>query len=320
VAPLIARVLWYWELRPRRLSYFTPEGDFLDVRSFVIPPVPLSSGVSLTNSVSFRGVFRDGSILVVPNAVAALNLAMTGPGATTRGPFRLEQPILVLPRDTTVGLVGSGALPPLDASAADTIGVFAGTEQYAYRAVVRPGGDVQQTVGDVVFGEVFLWAQGPDYVAVGTGKPYSVDLYDTAGALRGTISRPVGGVPVTDEIVRGYKDNMVAQASEEYRAIRAESAEILPAADTLPAYSSLHFDQAGNLWVREFCLPDAESDKPDQYSIFSPDGRWLAQLELPADLSVLDRGADYLLTRARDEMDVEQIRLYRIRRRPVGAR
>lgn len=301
-----------WDLRQRRLSYFTPEGEFIDVRSFVIPPVPMAPGFYLTNSVTFQGVFRDGSIVAVPNGVAAMNLALGGADGRYEGELRLDEPILVLPRDTTIPLSESGLLPPLDVSKTDTIGVFPGTEQYAFRAVIRPGGDVQQSASAVIFGEVFLWAHGPDFVAVGAGKPYLVNLYDAGGVLRGSIRRTVPGIRVTDAMVRDFKADYVAQGSEDFRPIRAENVEKRPVADTLPTYSALHFDQDGNLWVRDFSLPGADDNEPYHYSIYSPDGRWLAQLDVPSDLSVLDRGADYILTRARDEFDVEQIRLYRI--------
>jgi hypothetical protein len=50
------------------------------------------------------------------------------------------------------------------------------------------------------------------------------------------------------------------------------------------------------------------------HDVFADDGRWLARAELHRDLPILDLTPDFLLTRVRDAMDVEEIRLYRIRR------
>jgi hypothetical protein len=65
-----------WDTRLRRLSFFAPGGEFVGSRIFVIAPVRLPSGMSMTNSVIFQGVFADGSIVARNNSGAARQLAV----------------------------------------------------------------------------------------------------------------------------------------------------------------------------------------------------------------------------------------------------
>jgi hypothetical protein len=80
-------------------------------------------------------------------------------------------------------------------------------------------------------------------------------------------------------------------------------------------------DRSGNLWVRHYELQhvmrtavDAPSTYPFHYSVFSPNGRWLGDLELPANLVVLEAGADYLLGVSKDAEGVESVVLHRLRK------
>jgi hypothetical protein len=300
-----------WDTRLRRLSFFAPGGEFVGSRTFVIAPVRLTSGMSMTNSVIFQGVFADGSIVARSNSVAARQLAAEGPSAVTEGFHRIDAPVFVLARDTTIAVSAGGALEPYNAAEHDTLGIFSGPEEFLHRAVTRTGGPEHVTASQVIFGERFLWASGPEFVAVGTGKPYVVNLYDRAGALRGTIGRSVEVERVTADHVRRFKEKEVAEAPEQSRVVLANMLEHVPAAETLPSWSGLRFDGTGNLWVEQFSLAQ---DGPLVHDVFADDGRWLARAELHRDLPILDLTPDFLLTRARDAMDVEEIRLYRIRR------
>jgi hypothetical protein len=46
--------------------------------------------------------------------------------------------------------------------------------------------------------------------------------------------------------------------------------------------------------------------------VYGSDGRMRGALELPADFTVSEIGADYVLGIWRDELDVQHVRLYRI--------
>jgi hypothetical protein len=65
----------------------------------------------------------------------------------------------------------------------------------------------------------------------------------------------------------------------------------------------------GLLWVTSPVPPSA---RPSLWRLHLPDGGALAALELPARFEPFDFGEDWVLGRARDELDVERVRLYRL--------
>ncbi len=114
---------------------------------------------------------------------------------------------------------------------------------------------------------------------------------------------------------------------------------------TFSRIAALVVDAEGYLWVREWTA--SEAAVPDQWSIFSPQGRWLGVLAVPTDLAARDLhlchwlsgtemdpigghrlpprsrlpcwvGRDFFLTVRVDELGVERVEGYRIRRN--GAR
>ena len=52
------------------------------------------------------------------------------------------------------------------------------------------------------------------------------------------------------------------------------------------------------------------------WNVFDPEGRWMGDIEIPYGGYVYEIGVDYLLGVWVDELDVEQVRLYRIDRAP----
>ena len=72
-------------------------------------------------------------------------------------------------------------------------------------------------------------------------------------------------------------------------------------------------DAAGYLWVREYDFPNEARPAP-LWTVFDPDGRMLGLLETPRGLSVSEIGEDYILGVARDELGVESVQLWPLRR------
>ena len=100
--------------------------------------------------------------------------------------------------------------------------------------------------------------------------------------------------------------------------------EALPRRTDYPAVEAILVDADGHLWVREWSA--SESGIPDQWSVFSPEGRWLGALAFPPDPAAPDRhlcrqytttcwiDRDYFVIVRQDELGVERIEGYRIRR------
>ena len=101
---------------------------------------------------------------------------------------------------------------------------------------------------------------------------------------------------------------------------RTEDDEPIPRREKYPAVESIVVDTEGYLWVREWSV--SESGIPDQWSVFSPEGRWLGVLAKDMPMFFLCRGylfvcwidREFLLVVGRDQFEVERVEAYRIRR------
>jgi hypothetical protein len=91
----------------------------------------------------------------------------------------------------------------------------------------------------------------------------------------------------------------------------------------LPVMGGLLADDRGQLWVKEYdpagdaiwLKRNALEIAPGGFwRVLSPDGRWVARVRIPENVSVLDIRGDRLLGVARDEFDVEQAVVYTITR------
>jgi hypothetical protein len=51
-----------------------------------------------------------------------------------------------------------------------------------------------------------------------------------------------------------------------------------------------------------------------RWSVFAPDGTWLADVTLPARFQPFEMGADYVIGATLGEDDVDHVSMYRIRR------
>ena len=93
-------------------------------------------------------------------------------------------------------------------------------------------------------------------------------------------------------------------------------------ADRVPAFSRLRISSTGELWVSEFDpgtgLPGPTAlqapTRAQRWSVFAPDGRWLADIVLPARFVAYDVGLDYVAGVSFDADDVERVTVWRVRR------
>lgn len=86
----------------------------------------------------------------------------------------------------------------------------------------------------------------------------------------------------------------------------------VPLPESLPAFSSFQVDSEGHLWVKEHRNSWDEGDA--EWLIFAGDGRMTARIHLPDRFRPMHTGADFILGVARDEFDVEEVRLHRLDR------
>jgi hypothetical protein len=85
-----------------------------------------------------------------------------------------------------------------------------------------------------------------------------------------------------------------------------------------PAISNLIVDGAGNFWAEEYRWVDpaevGPAPTPTVWSVFSREGRWLAQLEVPAGFLLGSVSGDRVYGVAVDSAGSKRVQVYPLRR------
>ena len=183
----------------------------------------------------------------------------------------------------------------------DTLGVFPGPENFVFALpdefwfAVRP----------VTFGRRLVTAAEGDRIAIAETDIFSVRIYGSDGILHQVVRQHRVPVPIETEEIARFNDSVLSTVEDpRSRGFFREMFEVMPKHETFPALSSIQFDRIGNLWVEEYRQP---RDQRSIWQVFGQDGRLVARAEIPAELQVLDIGADYLMGITRDELGVERI-------------
>jgi hypothetical protein len=152
---------------------------------------------------------------------------------------------------------------------------------------------------------------GDRFVISGTDA-YSLPAFDQTGTLR-RIVRVLGDRPVfTEADIQTEIDFVVDAAPSESQAEFRSGLEQVPPPEVFPAFSSVIDDASGNLWVQDFRRPSQAG--PERWTVFDPDGRALGRFDTPEGFTVFEIGADYLLGRTKDDLDVERVVLLSLAR------
>lgn len=120
----------------------------------------------------------------------------------------------------------------------------------------------------------------------------------------------------SDFLTRG-SPGFPASELEYILARRRETIEATTMADTFPAFSSFIADAADHLWVREYDFPGEPRPAP-LWTVFDPGGRVLGYVETPPGLRIFEIGEGYILGRVRDELGVERVQVWPLRRSVQG--
>jgi hypothetical protein len=186
----------------------------------------------------------------------------------------------------------------------DTIGRFPGPEHFVRTA------EHSVSVYPLAFGRVSAIAVAGDGIFFGTGDSYEIEYHSADGELLRIIRLSRPAVPVTAEDRRRFTEETLERVDERWRAGFERALEEMSFAKTMPAYSSLLIDSEGHLWVSDYRPPGHRG--PRRRNVFGLEGRFLGPVEIPPRFEVFEIGADYVLGRHSDEMDVERVRLYRL--------
>ncbi len=202
--------------------------------------------------------------------------------------------------------------------------------------LVLPGNEANVSVreggGWVISNYAFF--RGPEYgtaagyLAVIDTEAWSVRLVSPRdGAVAAIVRRDVTPRETTAALFDLHLDGIVDIAFPDTDRAAPEGVERLrrmwrgyPRAPHLPVLRSVHVDATGHLWLQPYYVAGVQ---PPPFEIHAPDGTWLGSVSVPAGLQrgfiqfqapYMEIGDDYLLGVWTDELDVQYVRMYRIRR------
>jgi hypothetical protein len=166
----------------------------------------------------------------------------------------------------------------------------------------------------LVFGRGLDVTARGDRIAVGNNDAYSVRVYDSAGKLLHVVRQQRDPVPASEsDWQNALPPAFRPGAPTPPRPSPFKAAfDQQPHLDSKPLYGNLRFDQAGNLWVQDYKENNFVMD--ESWQAFDTNGAFIGSLELPTRHTVLDIGADWILLRALDDLDVEHVLLYGLER------
>ena len=153
--------------------------------------------------------------------------------------------------------------------------------------------------------------------------------FDLTGRAIRRILLPARNERVSDEAIRALREWYLSMPGENgqplppaMRARREQSLERTVYADRFPSFGNLLVDRARNLWAQRFDYHSAfltpgpvrtqTMSVASTWDVLDPEGRWLCTVQLPARFTPLEIGSDYVAGLARDEDEVEQVRVYRL--------
>lgn len=145
----------------------------------------------------------------------------------------------------------------------------------------------------------------------GTGETYEIRTYDQLGQLTRILRASIAPIRITDALLESYVVERLAASSddEEWQDLLRSAYADMPHPDVGRVFDALATDTDGRLWVRRTAMP---RDSLRRWDVFGREGRHVAQAHIPVALRVQEFGSDYVLAIRRDDLDAEQVVLFRL--------
>ena len=164
-----------------------------------------------------------------------------------------------------------------------------------------------------VFGSRTYVSKWEGRLIFGNSGSGEVFWYRLSGDLDQVARLPWDQRPTSEEMIERYVQGSVPPLPEGIARDRTFKEE-------LPAFSDLIVDAVGNVWLRRYEVDHAFTtmqyirtfDIPSTWVVLDPTGRWLGEVEMPANFTALEIGVDHVLGVRRDEFEVEYIEVYRL--------
>lgn len=161
-------------------------------------------------------------------------------------------------------------------------------------------------------------AAGRDRLFLGLADDYEVRVYGADGGLAMIIRRDDPLRPVTERDLDSLIAHRVRQLGEDAPRERARQRmrqllDRITLPDRKPVYQDLAVDKTGSLWVRGYQPPWASGSA--RWSVYGPDGRHIAEVDLPHGLRPTWIGEDRILGVHEGPLEVQTVRMYSLSRR-----
>lgn len=268
---------YVWDQRAMRVSVLDLDGRF--ARSFQLA-VPGERSVP-----RYQMSFDDGSCLV-------------GVTRFTSGPLKDRS---VSTTSTTLMHYDSDGQP------VDTIVTISNEPTYR---IMHPDGQ-GISFFPLPFAPGGTWALEGMRIHEGTGETYEIRTYNQVGQLTRILRAPIAPARITDALLESYVAERLAASSddEEWQDLLRSAYADTPRPDVGRVFDALATDTDGQLWVRRTAMP---RDSLRRWDVFGREGRHVAQVHIPVALRVQEFGSDYVLALRRDDLDAEQVVLFRL--------
>ena len=207
-----------------------------------------------------------------------------------------------------------GVLYRIDAAGGtiDSIAPTAGAEEFIH--VSAEGG---RTTSRPLFGRSSHVAALNRRIYRGSANNMQVDELSVVGELVRILRIPDYPLTLTDDQVdaerNAYLQADLPPGMTELPPFLRRLVEELPAPARRPAYSGLHVDPLGTIWLRPF-LGRSEAGVSENWEVINADGTWLGSVEIPTDFTILDIEADVVLGVLTDDLGVEHPQVLRLSR------
>jgi hypothetical protein len=136
-------------------------------------------------------------------------------------------------------------------------------------------------------------------------------------ALERLVRWTATGTAVTQADIDAERERLRAMYKDVPPAMVADYVDPLinerrPIAESMPVFAGVLVGRDERIWLREYRRP---TQTPEQnWIVLERDGAFFCRLQMPKDAgSILEAGADYVLTHATSADDVEMVRQYRVR-------
>lgn len=166
---------------------------------------------------------------------------------------------------------------------------------------------------DVPYGYNSVYTTHLNSAYFGEGDTFEIRVYDCNNGLVRIIRREID-LTISPSDIDKARNSVLERKKGIVESSRITEKHLAAISDIQkkPAFSALiKVDPDGRLWVSNH-RPYPKNYRPESWSIFREDGRWLGDLLSPPDFMVTDIGSDYVLGVQFDENEFESVKVFEI--------